>query len=609
MKGLFALVGCGAMILAGCSTWDWRAVRSQSPEQTTAATSSKTRLVGDWAVPFGTHSVRVEAVGLVSGLPGTGGDPPPSAQRAALVAEMQTRGVASPNTLLTSKNFAMVMVQGYLRPGIQKGDRFDVEVRVPARSDTASLRGGWLLETRLKELAVLGNEIRGGNLLALAQGPVLVDPSADPAKNKLAMCRGRVLGAGVCLKSRPVGLVLTGEHRSVSNATRIANAINKRFHNTERGIQSGVARAKTEKYIELSIHPRYKDNIDRYIQVVRAVALGEKPAEQAERLASLRQQLLDPATTATAARQLEAIGQDALPVLREGLSSTDGEVRFYTAEALAYLDQREAAAPLGQIAREEPAFRVFALGALSAMDDQAARDELTAMLGLPSAETRYGAFRALWAMNPTRSEVAGDPSVKDFSYHVLDVPGPAMVHVTRSRRPEVVLFGLGQRLQAPLAISAGPYIQIASADPGEIRLSKYMPGQQDQRRTVSLRLDEVIRAITDLGGTYPDVVQAMGEAKASGALTSRFEVDALPSAGRHYERVAEESAGEKAGEEADQEKSTAQARSPVPDLFSNSDGPARDSDKSPEGGKSDASDDSESKPRPLRDFFDKMTGR
>ena len=47
-----------------------------------------------------------------------------------------------------------------------------------------------------------------------------------------------------------------------------------------------------------------------------------------------------------------------------------------------------------------PAFRAFALAALSAMDDMAAYDALDQLLEVPSAETRYGAFRALWAMNP-----------------------------------------------------------------------------------------------------------------------------------------------------------------------------------------------------------------
>ena len=90
------------------------------------------------------------------------------------------------------------------------------------------------------------------------------------------------------------------------------------------------------------------------------------------RIAALQGELLDPATAADAAMQLEAIGPDGVDALLKGLKSKDPEVRFYAAEALAYLDRREAAEPLGEIARDQPAFRVFALTALSAMQDFAA---------------------------------------------------------------------------------------------------------------------------------------------------------------------------------------------------------------------------------------------
>ena len=103
---------------------------------------------------------------------------------------------------------------------------------------------------------------------------------------------------------------------------------------------------------------------------------------------------------------------------------------------------------------------------------------------------------------------------------------------------------------------------INSTPGGQIVLAKYSVGEPDQRRTVAPRIEEVIRAIVDLGGTYPDVVQALQEAKAADSLTSRFEVDALPKAGRAYERVAE-SDGESS-------EPHLQANSPVPDLFSSS---------------------------------------
>ena len=169
---------------------------------------------------------------------------------------------------------------------------------------------------------------------------------------------------------------------------------------------------------------------------------------------------------------------------------------------------------------------------------------------MPSAETRYGAFRALTVMCPDDSLVKGENFGEQFSYHVLDTKGPAMIHVTRNRCAEVVLFGLNQRFLTPLALNAGNQIMVTSNQEGEISVSKFVPHEADQKRVVSSRVDDVIRAIVELGGTYPDVVQALQEAKAAGCLEGRFEIDALPEAGRSYEATAEE--GEKEEEPKDE---------------------------------------------------------
>jgi hypothetical protein len=140
-----ACVGCAILGLTGCGTWlDWRNAHSEHPDLDAEAVSSiKTKLVGDFAIPYNMHPLQVEAVGLVGALPGTGSDPAPGGQRSVLVAEMQTRGVKTPSVVLASKNTSLVLVRAYLRPGIQKGDTFDVELRTPSRSETTSLRGGY----------------------------------------------------------------------------------------------------------------------------------------------------------------------------------------------------------------------------------------------------------------------------------------------------------------------------------------------------------------------------------------------------------------------------------------------------------------------------------
>ncbi len=511
--------------------------------------------------------VKIEAIGLVTGLHGTGSDPEPSPQRAMLMAELQRRGVDEPNRLLASRNVSLVVVRGVLRPGIQKGDHFDVELRIPARSETTSLRGGFLLETRLSDMAVLNDRVFDGKPRGIAQGPLLVDPSATEKSDKVLLGRGVVLGGGLAQQPRSLGLFLNGAEETnmtpeqirdaAVKSAQVANAINRRFHSFKHGIKAGVARAVRGNYVDLMVYKPYKDNLDRYFQVLRSIELRETPAQLNQRIVDMEKKLLEPSTAADACIQLEGIGKSGVEALVKASQSSNAEVRFYAAESLAYLDAREAAQPLAAAARDVPAFRSRALTAMSVMTDSTAFDQLRELLGVESAETRYGAFRALTINSADDVMVKGEMLGEQFSYHVLDTKGPAMIHVTRNRRAEVVLFGQEQRFLTPIAVNAGNQIMVTSGNGKEISVSKFTPHQADQKRVVSTRIDDVIRAIVELGGTYPDVVQCIEEAKTSGCLEGRFEVDALPEEGRSYDAKGDDASktnGEKADEAKDAKK-------------------------------------------------------
>ena len=531
----------GGLLALACGCWlgcTGPAIRSQSPENEPPE-QPEIELIGDLARSYGMDYVKVEGISLVSSLKGTGSDPPPSSQRAVLLAEMQRRKVPHAGRVLASPDTSMVLVRGYLRPGIQKGDRFDVDVRIPSRSETSSLRGGYLLESRLTEMAVLGNQVHKGHLLALAAGAVLVDPSAASNENKVHQTRGRVLSGAVALKSRSLGLIMRDDYHSIRVSQQIGEAINRRFHTYVQGVRQGVATPKTDEFVELIVHPRYQENVSRYMRVIRSIAYRETTAQHARRVRLLERQLLDPVTSRTAALRLEAIGKDSIEILERTITAEDPEIRFYAAEALAYLDDADAAEVLGVIAKEQPAFRVHALAAMSTMDNIVAYEQLRDLLSVSSAETRYGAFRALWEMNSNDGLVRGESLGGQFSYHVLDVKGPPMVHVTRSHRPEIVIFGRGQKFKPPMMLEAGQHILVNGLSGGEVTVSRFEVGKADQQRSVGASLDEVIRAIVELGGSYPDVVQALQQAKDSGSLEARFEVDALPEVGRAYHRDAE----------------------------------------------------------------------
>ncbi len=193
---------------------------------------------------------------------------------------------------------------------------------------------------------------------------------------------------------------------------------------------------------------------------------------------------------------------------------------------------------MADIARDKPEFRVYALNALSVMqNDIEAEMALQELLHVPSAETRYGAFRALWTRNPSDRTIRGENLGNQFSYHVINGNGPPLVHYSRSKRPEIVLFGADIFLKHPFALDAGPNIVVNGQQPGSVTVNKLALTGVDERRTVTNKLDDVIRAVVDLGGTYPDVVQMLSQAQLAEVISCRMVVDCLPQPNRPYRRA------------------------------------------------------------------------
>jgi hypothetical protein len=108
-------------------------------------------------------------------------------------------------------------------------------------------------------------------------------------------------------------------------------------------------------------------------------------------------------------------------------------------------------------------------------------------------------------------------------------------------------------------LDAGQRILVNGISGSKITVSKFHPGKEPEQRETSTAVDDVIRTIVELGGTYPDVVQALQQAKQSGSLASRFRVDAIPETGRTYDRPQEENSHEASP--------TFEVASPLPDLF------------------------------------------
>lgn len=523
----------------------------------------ETRLIGDLTRSVGMSYFKVENVGLVTNLSGTGSDAAASGHRAALLGEMQSHKVDSPNRLLASPNTSLVLVRGFVPPGAKKGDRFDVEVYVPSQSKTTSLYRGWLMRTRLREVAVVNNTVHSGHVASLAGGPLLLLSLFKGTDDQYNATRSLVLGGGEVRTSRSLGLTVDSDYSSIRTSSRIGAAINARFHGYRRGVKRGLATPQRDNYIVLDVHPRYRNNISRYLRVVQSIAITERPEARIARLQRLGRQLLDPQVAGQAALQLEAMGEESVSLLETGLRSPDARVRFYAAEALAYLDEDEAAPVLAQIAESEPAFRWHAMTALSAMDHVSALDALSSLLDVVSAETRNGAFQALRARNPD-SPLAVGSNLADFYYHVLPSKGPAMIHFSMARRPEIVVYGQRQTLDVTGFFYAGPSIMVRRLDDQRLKITRFISGQPDQVETCADELGSLIAGVVNVGGGYSELLQGLQEAKNKGFIKARILVGARPKRGRTYFRLEDRQSGQDSPS-----LSSIDADSPLPELFSN----------------------------------------
>lgn len=532
--GLFFLIG----FLSGCSQLKTRKKDDLMSDKFSFETEDgASKLIGDCASIGNYHPIQVHGYGLVNCLPGTGGDDINSLERRIVYDEMNRMGIRDVRAILANPTTAVVNILGYMRPGIQEGDFFDVEVRLPPETTAKSLRGGWLMKTKLEEMAFLNGSLKEGRTLALVEGPIMIDdPLATESSNSAGLKQGVILSGARVKESRSLTLHMKSGAESAFATDRIAKEINNRFF-VSVGQKKGMATAKTDSLIVLDVHPDYAKDVARYVRVIQSIACYENKAKQLRRIERLKTELLIPEKSQQAAFQLEALGKKGIEVLRGGLNSSNAEVRFHAAASLAYLGDGTPAKILADIARNEPAFRVYALNALSVLrTDIEAEMALQELLHVPSAETRYGAFRALYNRNQYDRTIRGENLGNQFSYHGIATSGPAMVHISKSKRPEIVLLGSDIHLKQPFGLEAGAIIFVNGQSPQNVVVKKFALSGIDEQRTVSNKLDEVIRAVVELGGTYPDVFQMLVQADQMKVLSCRLEIDCLPEPNRVYRR-------------------------------------------------------------------------
>lgn len=540
------LVGCSSVMSSGFSAkmaaLNPANMFSDDDEKSPKNTSEdrdEDPLVGSRVTISGMTTPLIEGVGLVTGLDGTGGDVPPSTYRRMILEDMKKRRVENPQKVLQSPSTAVVVVRAYLPPLAQKGDMLDVEVILPPGSEATSLRGGWLLPTRMHEQGfVAGRGQMKDDEAAIATGPILLSfGDEENLRNAGVVRQGTIPGGGKYIgDNRTVSLILRTDYRSARNAKRIADRVGMRFHGfDEYGVREPLAEAKTDARVELKVPQVYRDNIPRFLKVVRNVSVSESPIETRIRMERLREDILEPSKSENAALQLEAIGKDAIPTLREGLAAKELLCRFQAASALAYLGDDAGVGVLAEAADTSRALRVWSMLAMSCMSGGEAIPNLVELLNSESIETRYGAVRAISTVDTGHPAIRGIDLTERAVLRTVESDAAPVVHITKSQKSEITLFGSTQEFALPFVGRAGNKIMVVGK-PGDrsIRVSRFSPGEEDQTVTVTPMIADVIRAAADMGATYPDLVSLVLEADKQGNLPGSLAIDALPKGGRTY---------------------------------------------------------------------------
>ena len=501
-------------------------------------------LIREAAVVKGMQSVRVDGVGLVNSLPHSGGPAQPSGLRDMLLEEMKRNDVPSPNEYLERDDNALVQVYALVPPGARRGDIVDLQVKAPIKTEATDLHGGWLLDTRLRHQQRLRGVLRSSEVMMVGTGPMVTRADHQGDRDETKRTQGVVLSGGVVQVDRKLGLILRPEYQHVKLASAIAAAINRRFYFFDGSTRRGIAKALEDDYIELEVHPRYRGNEYRMVEVVRALGVAPESSDTQKRLVDLAEKLRQPSTAADAALQLEGLGESSIPTLIDAAGQSNPELRFYAAEALAYLDRHEAIEPLIASIRADRAFRAPALEALRGLQHHGVVDPLYSLMNDSSLETRYGAFTALRRRADAVDSLAGENLYGHFRLYQMPSSASPAVVISLRRSPEIVLMGD----LAPLKIDTvfrGPlgWLVKESATPGRYILVRFRPGEEESRTEIEPTPVGLIRGMTRLGGVYGDVINVLRTAKTGGVLVDQLALDPLPTSQRTYYRESDQAAG------------------------------------------------------------------
>jgi hypothetical protein len=395
----------------------------------------------------------VQGYGLVCGLRETGSHDCPSSLKDYILAALRTPEVRDAmgsyyrqfkaEDILRDRSTAVVQISGAVPAGAPKGKSFDVQVTVLPSTQSTSLQGGKLLPCELRTVTTGGQRPVAGRAVAIASGPIFVNPFPVGQRDGEALQadprQGGVIGGAISLKDRQIDLLLT--EPSWRQATRIQNRINSRF-STADGPEVAVGLSRSA--IRIQIPEQYQDRYNHFISMLMTLYLSDDSAflfSKLDTLSELARDDLDDADFESLCVSWEAIGKDALLSLTDLYQNQQGKTQFYAARTALDLGDLAALDTIIQTAQEtgHPSQTLAVKTLHRYVERPTARRALLQLVDGSDVSLRLLAYDGLRKANDViiKSHIIR----RGFWLDVVETRGDNLLCVWTSHTPRFVLFG------------------------------------------------------------------------------------------------------------------------------------------------------------------------
>ena len=506
--------------------------------------ASKAKLgatIGSLVEVLAPDPVPVEGFGLVVGLGMTGSaECPPQIRdylRQYILRQLPANSRLGIDKFIDSPDTAVVSIEGVVPAIASKNQYFDVRVTALPSTQTTSLDGGRLFTAELKRLGSFGVNTR---ILADVEGPFYIDKIDDSGVNKKT---GYILAGGKVLDEYKIILSLLKPDYETAN--RIRNRINGHFGDA-------AAKAVLSDRIELIVPPKYKEQRQRFVSIVKAMHLTHEPGINSKRIRAYVERLSGSGDKYSSEVALEAIGNECLDELGVLLDSPDEEIRLHAARCMLNLGSDTSLVALRRIAQEkESAHRVEALESITI---GAKRNDAVSisrkLLRDDDFQIRLAAYEQLRKLDDVA--IAKEYVGRNFYLERVAQTDLKTVFVSRSGQPRFVLFGAPLYCTGNIFVQSGSGDVIINAPAGQkyvniIRKHPNRPGVITQLKS-SFEVGEIIRTLCDepieegkkgrggLGVSYSDAAALLKQMCDKGVVRAEFHTGTMPKIGLNIKK-------------------------------------------------------------------------